>query len=513
MAASRVIGIPELLGLIAYQSNNHQTLYNACLVNHAFNDVFTPYLYRNMRWNSGNVAYLIDNERRRWLLEEHKAKHVRVLIMTNPVQYPDREKHYGDRVHLDNRTRRRLHQISTAIIELSQHFHQLRAFACDMLALTPQCLRALSRLPHLESCSIHFPALTRCNRDFKTFGSPWEEFAFANLRKLAVLGISDGIEDWSACILQVALRSPHLENLSLSILESIPFRTDYLEFFSWIAEQYNNNSGHKLRLKTLRLGRNILIPQNIDNLLDLQALQEISVYQDFYNDSWELISPSLPACLFQPDLVPNLRKIFVATLDSNGYRAIQELAAASPVPLSLGFGSLDLREEEDSRPAYYQKCWQRLRDLRVSQLIVPQCSPIGIRYDDRGPRHEEGFSQVRKLTHITDLALEITPFDPRHFVESNSHKPLTSLKSLWVMGAGDGSPSDLAKQCANALPALRFVRFGYKAYHIHRKHDSEGGIDVEPLDEWEEAVDRPGFFNVPLPFWEPRYYGQQAADL
>lgn len=78
------------------------------------------------------------------------------------------------------------------------------------------------------------------------------------------------------------------------------------------------------------------------------------------------------------------------------------------------------------------------------------------------------------------------------------------------MGEGEGSRSELARQYANALPALRFVRLDYQAWCIHRRqHDSEGGIDVEPLDEWEEAADGPSFFNVPLPFWQLRY-GQQA---
>ncbi|KAI0478018.1 hypothetical protein F4859DRAFT_520910 [Xylaria cf. heliscus] len=471
MAVSRAMGIQELLGLVAYQTNNRETLFNACLVNKAFNEAFRPYLYRNLWWHLGNMEYLTDNKRRSSLLHEGKAKHVRTLIMARSVRYENelKDEFYSEceMASIDYTTHHHLHRVSTAIIEFCHHFHQLRAFAGSD--------------DHVYPCFVD------------TFKSPWGDFTFTNLRKLSLLGIDGTKETWRDPILHVVLQSPCLEYLSLSLSTFVcTSREVYHGLFGYIAEKYNDHNGHRLRLKTLRLGHNILIPDRMDELLDLQALQEISAYQELCTYPGDYRTISLPEYIFHPDIVPNLRKIFIHTLNDHGYRIIKKLAAAGSVPLSLGFLFLDLTDEKGSQLPPHQK-WQHLYNLRVSQLFMPNgaCS----KSEGKGPADWEVYSQLRLLRNVTDLALGMPKYNPGYLVGS-----LTSLKSLWILSDEEGPGLGLAREYADTLPALRFLKLGSYAWRIYRQLDGGDGINLEPFDKWEDEVDGPSFFNTPLPW-------------
>ncbi|KAI1742627.1 hypothetical protein F4680DRAFT_411253 [Xylaria scruposa] len=295
--AEQVAYIQELLRLIAQHTENRQTLFNACLVSHAFREAFTPYLYKDVRWNYGNAHYLVGKNRRRRRLHENIAKHARTLIFS----FPGIER-------IRNELNR---QISTAIIEICQHSRHLRSIACEGICPTTRCFGALSWLPHLENLSIVFPPDPA--RLLGDFSSAWYHMKFSNLRKLSLLDSHDYVDN---AILQIILLSPNLEHLSLSFSRATAFP------LSWIAEQYKSYMGHKLRLKILRLGFGIGVPHNLHELLDLSVLQELSTWDE------------VPKKLLSASITPKLRKILIRETTS-GYCVINATAAARENPLSI----------------------------------------------------------------------------------------------------------------------------------------------------------------------------------
>ncbi|KAI0197843.1 hypothetical protein F4808DRAFT_287265 [Astrocystis sublimbata] len=69
-ATSRALQMFDVLDLIAKQFNNRKALWNICLVNRAFNHVFSRQLYRCLRWDEHNCRFLVDEDK--W----HKRVHV-----------------------------------------------------------------------------------------------------------------------------------------------------------------------------------------------------------------------------------------------------------------------------------------------------------------------------------------------------------------------------------------------------------------------------------------------------
>ncbi|KAI0551620.1 hypothetical protein F4679DRAFT_593427 [Xylaria curta] len=470
--AEQVAYIQELLRLIAQHTKNRRTLYNACLVSHAFYEAFNPYLYQDVRWSYGNVQYLVSKNRCQQRLHENISKHARTLIFSFPGV-----------VSIGNKLNR---QISTAIIEICQHSRHLRSIACEGIHPTTQYFGGLSCLPHLENLSIAFPR-SPGRLMMKDLSSAWNHLALGNLRKLSLLDLWDYMDNWRRdAILQIILQSPNLEHFSLSLSRTPVY--SYSRLFTWIAEQYKFRKGHKLRLKILRLGFCIRVPHNLHELLDLSVLQELS--------TWDKV----PEQLFSGDMTPKLRKILIRESALGCWVSIDLIAAARENPPSIQISPEVIGDDDDLR-----RC---LHISRVAQIILSQ--RVWESMDESGKARE----CLSMLAHVTDLGIEMSASDVTDLANTScqSLKPLVSLKNLWIMGYHDPVP-DVTKQAASVLPSLRLIRMKSRSWLIHRDIKSEGDISLEPLDEWEGEAHGPDFFHVPRPHPWGDGLGHEQVDL
>jgi hypothetical protein len=396
-------------------------------------------------------------------------------------------------------------------------------------------LKALSLLPYLESVSIDFP------RDFEIFlgfdegrtdeshdypsrmteyGHPWKYLAFTNLRKLSLLHLFGDVNAWKPWILQVMLDSPRLEHLSLDISRDTCGRLDSLDahgakqIFSWVAKEYNGRKGYGPRLKTLRLGGGVRIPHNVDRLLDLGELNEISVFEHI-----GVFSPSrdqmhlLPDLLSSAGIAPNLGKVCVNPLRNHDYQTLQARAATQKAAPALKLAELMLTTAKGANLSQFQ-IWQHLQDLGASQILLPRSAWRRGEDVDEQTRWRE----LARFTSITDLILELDSgnrMENHLFATScSSLQPLASLRNLWIVPLPIPRISHLfplAHQAADVLPALQYVRVGNRAWRIHRRANCEPGTTLEPLDEWEDEVEGPAFFHSPGPL--PWGYHVQHFDL
>ncbi|KAI8623464.1 hypothetical protein F5Y19DRAFT_372299 [Xylariaceae sp. FL1651] len=511
---STVISITELSDIIGSQMNNREALYNACLVNRAFNAVFTPYLYKVLRWQATNVAHLIDDDKRRRFFQGSGLEHVKTLILTRSVV---------ERNISESRLHTLYEQLNAAIIDFCHYSRGLRAFACQDIALTPECLGALSSLPSLESVSIEFPLnleyfvgfdlLGRLNSNsphmsrMAAFGRPWESFAFTNLRKLSLNNILGDLDLWRDRMVQQIPRSPHLIHLSLSLspilmrqISSVAERASMtkVQMLRDIGMAYNSYTGHKMRLQTIRLGWGLGVPHDLDLLTDLHALKEISIHTQSHAD---IPFHRTPDCLYLDNSVHNLEKVSIFRLSFPTDWRSPPLVATRESTLNPQRGLLKMiRIVEDSLASRRSQANLPPRQ-HLHDLVLPQS--MGDLFTEENDRAMDiRWQQLVECTWITDLAIRLDYKGTYHLATTScsSLASLTSLRNLWLLP----NPMvcgrlPLARMAAATLPALQYIRVGCEAWRIHRHPDYNDGIHLEHLDKWEDEVEGPPLFHLPSP--------------
>ncbi|KAI1322257.1 hypothetical protein F5Y16DRAFT_404661 [Xylariaceae sp. FL0255] len=248
LACSRALRLPEILILIAQQIVDHAPLYNACLVNHAFNAAFTRQLYKRLVWSHRNYDVLFDDEKRRRLLEHREIAYTKTFVITrhavsslmrkwaedyvlersasdidvwvratdhyarngsdmvaedmraeDPFMYgllciPGFEESVKDQVYM---------VMNRVIMEICQKTVRLQTFFCKEVLISSECASVLCHLPMLEVVFIHLPPDLRRFFDITwrapgsrrpvyldrraRYGHLNSSFEFANLKQLAVL--------------------------------------------------------------------------------------------------------------------------------------------------------------------------------------------------------------------------------------------------------------------------------------------------------------------------------------
>ncbi|KAI0975046.1 hypothetical protein F4678DRAFT_360143 [Xylaria arbuscula] len=213
-ATLRAVQLFDVLDLIAKQLNNRKALYNACLVNHAFNHVFSQQLYRCLRWDRYSCRFLVDEDKRRTLFQHNnKLASTQTFIITrsavrrcmldwdasHDLEWPewvdsDEDSDAGSDVDRgpevfhertldcgstnlyeedlpmwfdDNDPKNWEYQfavrgpvydqLNAAIGDICRHCPNLKRFASQDLLLKPESLQVLSSLPSLGTLSIEFP--------------------------------------------------------------------------------------------------------------------------------------------------------------------------------------------------------------------------------------------------------------------------------------------------------------------------------------------------------------------
>ena len=81
--------------MAVFQIHNISCLKNLCLVDRAFNSVFSRKLYQCLRWHSGNVGFLLDPEKQRLLVHNKFLKYTKVIIVLASAQVEERRIKYG----------------------------------------------------------------------------------------------------------------------------------------------------------------------------------------------------------------------------------------------------------------------------------------------------------------------------------------------------------------------------------------------------------------------------------
>ncbi|KAI1320778.1 hypothetical protein F5Y16DRAFT_77328 [Xylariaceae sp. FL0255] len=214
-ASLRALGIQYILELIAEQLNNRRALYNACLVNQAFNDAFSRQLYCCLRWDRYSCRFLVDKDKRHTLFQHNRLAYTRTFIITNSavkrcmldwdetheLEWPDWDSDNFEDVDADDSDeedrgpeswrelspgRRRSNpeddlpmwfddqepdnwdyqnsvrepvyaQLNEAIIEICRRCSNLKVFACRDVLLSSECVQKLSNISTIERLSIDLP--------------------------------------------------------------------------------------------------------------------------------------------------------------------------------------------------------------------------------------------------------------------------------------------------------------------------------------------------------------------
>ncbi|KAI0206768.1 hypothetical protein F4808DRAFT_454686 [Astrocystis sublimbata] len=286
--AAKVAAIQELLLLIVEQITNHMTLYNACLVSHAFNVASTPQLYKHLRWHDKNYTILIDRERRCLLLQQRGIKYVRKVTLAITKWQGAREQRARTRGSS---------RICAAMADIIHQCWRIREVVCEGISPSSEFWRRLTVLPCLESVSVAFPRGRKTQRPYlhllegpfeliESDPEAWKHVAFAKLRRLSLLNISDP-RVLKYFVLRTMLQSPELEHLALSMArDDIQASGDHKDLFNWLAGQYMRYKGHQLRVKSLQLGFNVVAGTCVPRMLkcvDLNVLEKLSFYR---SDDW-----------------------------------------------------------------------------------------------------------------------------------------------------------------------------------------------------------------------------------
>ncbi|KAI1122713.1 hypothetical protein F5Y10DRAFT_68524 [Nemania abortiva] len=542
MAVAQVIGIQELLLMISEKTHSRKLLYNACLVNHAFHDAFTPSLYRCLRWDARNISFLCDEAKLRCLIDSGNLSHTKTIILAGSAVEALRvegEKAYtqaGRRVFPNDRfpiLGDIYSRLDSPLIDICQAAKRLRNFHCRDMTVSVECLDTLSRAKNLRSLQINFPnddALPKYdtpgqqlnvavwNKYDKTkiSGVPPRTLRFEALERLSITNIYGDLRAWREWITQTMLDSPNIKQLSLSIARYQIKRSrlyprtnrddegndpeSYSNILHYISRKYKEHFGMLPTLQCIRLGLGFRIPANLNHVVNTSELRDIY----FLNLDWTCKCPMDISSL---KVTPPLTKLSLRWLSLDPWQSNSTWEASRAlISFRVHFWP-DLERYPD-----YRLTTPRLFELSRSLLghnvgeVIPLLPAVCKGHMQYSLEALEGSSS------ITDLIIRWRGH--RHLGIARSEaklelegickilEKLYALQNLWVIAAAQSE--DLycfAKVAAETLKSLKYIRFGQQAraaWRIHR-HASTEDVLLEALDEWEDEVEGPDFFHVPQP--------------
>ncbi|KAE9379441.1 hypothetical protein N431DRAFT_500023 [Stipitochalara longipes BDJ] len=542
--AVRFTSTIDLLALLSGKINNRNLLYNLCLTNRAFNAVFSRQLYRCLRWDDRNIFFLTDPDKLRFLVQSGNLVYTRVLIVLKSVlraRISGREEVFHEQGH-DQRDSKTIiefySQLNRIIVDIVRQATGLKSFACQALAISSECMDALSKCSGLQTLAIEFPPDIKAflntrpeeeprkegNDDSKlSFQLPQLKLpAFSGLQRLSLHGLWGDIESWRVQVLQVILTSPHLKHFSLSISPEALSRNidrrvslgnkDCLEFFERLSTQYGEKKDQPLNLISIRLGHRISFPKMsaIAKSINLNALEEIHIstveFRIVFNNLSDIFDSYFP---------PRLRILSFHQRGPKAWEFLPSLldsARTSALGDELGITSGGINRLRPNLSKY------KLCGVKIGNLPM-----IMFSLDKDRDSHETSVPQLPGPSLITSLAITAPdylehsnelPVNFPGFCESVGNLP--ALKALWIMRPFDMERGDqvpekwhhawdvqgcalAAEQISQASRSLRYIRIGMQAWRIWRKDADETTVSLETLDEWEDEVEGPDFFHVPFP--------------
>ncbi|EPE36546.1 hypothetical protein GLAREA_08709 [Glarea lozoyensis ATCC 20868] len=289
----------DLVYEVANQVTNRQSLRNCCLVSKNFNTSFTPLLYSEVWFRPNNRRFLLEDLP---LLLNHQAlQFVRALDVAVEILPDDPWSWDGTSEQIE--VRRLCNEGVQSLLykmPMLQIFRwaEMPPLTTTVSALQVQCPNIHSVVihyhNHVEGCGLgHFEDLLEEGEDPKRplkyrdaqnlFTIPSLSY-FANLTRLEILRLHSDLNKARRGVLQILLKLPHLESMSLSICADAINRleadrsTDHILFLVSLIEDFVQAGGKPLRLKKLILGLGVALwrkGHSLRALVDLTYLDEV----------------------------------------------------------------------------------------------------------------------------------------------------------------------------------------------------------------------------------------------
>ncbi|KAK0716712.1 hypothetical protein B0T21DRAFT_375385 [Apiosordaria backusii] len=494
----------EILRSIGEQiQNDKQLLFDLCLTSKVFNFEFTRHVY----WKIGPTIDLY-----RLGPSNPSLIHTRAFILTSLPKSNEWPKSPD---------------VNEKVRQLVGRMENLKIFRWSLRYSPPEAATiALLRnsCPQIKSLQLELLDFMKYDLDLQkavdrgphTFDiSPLE-----NLTSLTLNSMYGDLAQWQRQIVQVLVKSPALEKLSLSISRLTLGRydawglPDHAKFFDRLCVHYAERGGQPLHLKTLTMGQSIfpMSYQALTNFVDLSYLEEVyidnngslydssEVFELYRDDEWNAES-AIVFHAFSPANCINLRRFGVSEFRMDVDKFLRGYAKYPSASRRLAFA-----------------CREEIWDLHTTKLLqaVEQHSglPIQLRMmkvDLRQFNQEDfeiclGNLVAANGDSLEGLVLVVGHLDERHHwlrthmqdleAAFSSFTKLTQLDFAYAYHRGEYKPFLLFEKLALACPSLQYIRSEGRCWRIRRR---DGTMDVEFERLSREEMDSVELFSFFLP--------------